>query len=97
MNGWDTLCRRVWVLRGNLSGLIINIVLGIFLTNVVAVSASAQSFDPSVGSGNLNAAGFPTHSPTPIRRVGKLQCDLDTDCQREELVSPMTPNPRKRR
>jgi hypothetical protein len=97
MIGWGSLCRRFLALRGVSGGLIIKIVVGIFLTSVVAVSASAQSFDPSVGSGNLNTVRFPAHSPTPIRRVGKLQCDLDTDCQREELVNPVTPNPRKRR
>jgi hypothetical protein len=73
----------------------IKIAAALTVTSVVAFSAWAQSYDPSIGSGNLNTTGHDDISARPIRRVGKLLCDLDMDCRREELVP--TPRPRKKR
>jgi hypothetical protein len=78
--------------------LMIKIVASVGLASVVAFSAWAQSYDPSIGSGNLNMTGQAdlSFSP-PIRRVGRLRCDLDMDCRREELVGPLRPRPWKKR
>jgi hypothetical protein len=75
--------------------LMIKIIAAVGLASVVPFSAWAQSYDPSIGSGNLNTTGHEYISPPPIRRVGKLLCEIDMDCRHEE-VAP-TPRPRKKR
>jgi hypothetical protein len=97
MKGRDVRCPRSQGLAGRWKGVMIKIVAAVALASVVAFSAWAQSYDPSVGSGNLNTTRHDDMSPPSIRRVGKLLCDLDMDCHREELVGPTIPRPRKKR
>jgi hypothetical protein len=62
---------------------------------VVDASAFAQSYDPSIGSGNITRIG-PEDAPSK-NRVGKLRCELDTDCSHQEFVGRTIPRPRNRR
>src|SRR5215211_3762402 len=88
LQGRDVRCTWSWVLPARWKCLMIKMVAALALTSVLAFSARAQSYDPSIGSGNLNTTGHEDISPAPIRRVGKLLCDLDMDCRREELAGP---------
>jgi hypothetical protein len=96
MTGADgrVLARDV-VRCGALGFLMIKIVAAVALAIVVAdASAFAQSYDPSIGSGNITRIG---PEDAPSKRVGKLRCELDTDCSRQEFVGPTIPRPRNRR
>ena len=97
MKGRDVRSTWPWARPARWKYLMIGIVATVGLASIVAFSAWAQSYDPSIGSGNLNTTGHDDISPPPTRRVGKLLCDLDMDCRREELVGPPIPRPRKKR
>jgi len=69
---------------GALEFLMIKIVAAVALAIVVVdASAFAQSYDPSIGSGNITRIG---PGDAPSNRAGKLSCELDTDCSHQELV-----------
>ena len=80
--------------RRALAFLMIKIVAAVALAIVVDASAFAQSYDPSIGSGNITRT---RPEDAPSKRVGKLLCEVDTDCSRQEFVGPTIPRPRNRR
>jgi len=77
--------------------LMTKLVAAVALASIIGSSALAQSYDPSVGSGNLNTTGHEGAAHAPTRRVGELQCDFDMDCRRQELVDPPIPRLRNKR